>query len=125
MSDKPYYYTRYTIQSLCPAPSGTRLAYAQEDEVGGIWYEPCYFMAVCDCQEWVVRPPFEPHRRAEKHGEPTREIVPVCYVDRHLEVCDVANLLALLMPGMEVDETDASVIAARQAAIDFAASRSK
>ena len=122
MDDKPNYYDRQTILSLCPAPPGARLAYAQEDVEGGIWYEPCYFVAVCEGQRWVQHPPFDARSRHETHGEPTREVLPVSWDrDGVMGAHPAANLLAYLMPGQELDETAADVIAARRAALNRAA----
>ena len=102
----------YLILSLCPAPAGARLAFADPDAEGGIFYAPLYFMAVCDEQRWEVLESGE--RRAI--GEPSRVVMPCGWcADVGVGVADESNLLCELAPGWEVDETDARVIEARRA----------
>jgi hypothetical protein len=90
---------------------------------GGIWYEPCYFTAVCECQRWVQYPPFSRENPPEKAGEPTREIHPVFWSsDGLLDVeYNAENYIAFLAPGRNLDEANANVIAARKAALDYVA----
>lgn len=103
----------YLILSLCPAPAGARLAFADPDVEGGIFYVPLYFMAVCDEQRWEALE--SGGRRAI--GEPSRVVMPCSWrVDVGVCVADEANLLGELAPGWEVDETDYRVIEARRAA---------
>ena len=103
--------------SICPAPAGTRFAHADPDSEGGVWYEPVYFMALCEVEdrERRVSPEGRPEWRTlkDEDGNPRRDtsMFPMDQFDRGCPVFSPNTSYAFgvepgrpvfLLPGQEL-----------------------
>lgn len=104
---------RYTVLSIAPAPTGSRLVYANPAVEGGIEFFPCYFLAVCDQEAWWTGK----DGASKPSGEPQRVVLPLDLGWEGGFVCDEDDdYMGLLLPGEELNENEIGVAAAREGA---------